>query len=153
MKVCAGGGETGRSSHEARDCISVFLLNFPYWCSGLWSFAHISTLFSDSGLFCGWPLFGLPSLYYALIASLLCIQYLDCKGQIKDLCMGDTCWLTIKTWNSILARVCLPGLIKVDTRKQKLFTILEIPAAATDGFEQAKYFPSSHMPYPRKTNM
>lgn len=67
--------------------------------------------------------------------------------------MGDTCWLTIKTLNSILTRVCHPSLIKVDTRKQKLFTILEIPAAATDGYELAKYFPSSHMPYPRKTNM
>lgn len=67
--------------------------------------------------------------------------------------MGDTCCFTIKTLNSTLACVFHPSLIKVDTRKQKLFTILEIPAAATDGYEQAKYFPSSHMPYPRKTNM
>lgn len=64
--------------------------------------------------------------------------------------MDDTCWFTIKTLNSVLACVCQP--IKVDTGKQKLFTILEIPVASTDGYEQAKYFPTSHMPYPRKTN-
>lgn len=64
--------------------------------------------FVTVGYFVAGPLFSLPSLYYAVIGSLLCIQYLDCKGQIKDSCMDDTCWLTIKTLNSILACACHP---------------------------------------------
>lgn len=37
--------------------------------------------------------------------------------------------------------------------KQAYLQFLEIPVVSTDGYEQAKYFLCSHMPYPKKTNM